>query len=935
MKKALFLAIGFCLITALNASAETGDSDPPALMSFTRQVPSVQDTNADTLVFRATFSEGVKNVTESDFVVSGTSADIASVTQVSPDVYDLTVSGGDLDTCSGTVGLDLAADQDIADLSDNPLPTGEPAVDETYELDNTPPTNPTLDCTSHTAGTWSSNDYIQFYDYTTSSDAGSGVDGYQDHWSTSPTWTPSQVKDMEENVLNTGANRDDGEWYYHIATVDNAGNWAVHDTYGPYQIDTVAPSAPDNLTPSDGSQVNTLSPVLSWDSCSDGGSGLDGSEPYRVEIVGPENTLAYRTTATSTTPTLPGDGTYTWRVSSQDDAGNDSAWSSLNTLHADTTKPNVTIDLAQGQADPTNESPVVFVASFDEEIDIGTFSGSDVVIGGTAATGDPGLGWVDLTSYSISIPVTNDGTVTVSIPAGVVEDFAGNLNTSSTNTDNEITFDTTAPQVVDVTVNDTLLSDADAGSGTFDVTIRFNESMDPTHDQVPAIAFIPDVTSSPQTLDIDTYGWSASDVANDTLRWSIDVIDEDQDVDAVAIDVFGGRDAAGNDLMSYAQQIEFEIDMLNPTLLTLYNVSGGAIRFWIEDSNAGGVIGFGADFSEEMDPNANPTLTFSPDITRNPILTLEHPTCVWWGEPVNQRVATIFDVVDRNVDVPDVSVRVTDARDSAGNPMETYTLDSCTPIPCISVDTLNPTVAGVSVGEPLIDRSDRGGTFTVTVYYSEPIKTGMDPAITFDPALDAALSPASGAWLNATTYEATYDIGHIDVAVSGVDVLVDGATDVRGNAQVAYVGKDLFDIETESGPRTIVMPTRANGETSFLDRCLDLEEGEEPPMVGSRPLGGHFNAGETVTGDLGILDADGKPCASTYIIVTLYAVDISTDPEGMEPLDSWNAHYAPEEECYRFEVDTTGLAPGIYDLRLGFEDGSTAWVRVEVAEEVE
>ena len=62
-------------------------------------------------------------------------------------------------------------------------------------------------------------------------------------------------------------------------------------------------------------------------------------------------------------------------------------------------------------------------------------------------------------------------------------------------------------------------------------------------------------------------------------------------------------------------------------------------------------------------------------------------------------------------------------------------------------------------------------------------------------------------------------------------------------------------------------------------------------------------------------------------------MDLTTDPEGMEPLDSWNASYDPEGMCYRFEVDTTGLTPGIYDLRLGFEDGSTAWVRVEVIDQ--
>jgi hypothetical protein len=50
------------------------------------------------------------------------------------------VSGGNLASFNGTVGLDLGGAQNITDLADNPLPAGEPATDQTYVLDNTAPT---------------------------------------------------------------------------------------------------------------------------------------------------------------------------------------------------------------------------------------------------------------------------------------------------------------------------------------------------------------------------------------------------------------------------------------------------------------------------------------------------------------------------------------------------------------------------------------------------------------------------------------------------------------------------------------------------------------------------------------------------------------------------------------------------------------------------
>lgn len=135
--------LSFNALTNTTPGAEeiyTLDNTAPTLDSFTRQTPSTSPTNADTLVFRATFSEDVSNVDASDFEVTGTTATITSVSSVDASTYDITVSGGDLSSLNGTVGLDVASGQDIVDLAANSLPAGEPATDETYVVDNTAPT---------------------------------------------------------------------------------------------------------------------------------------------------------------------------------------------------------------------------------------------------------------------------------------------------------------------------------------------------------------------------------------------------------------------------------------------------------------------------------------------------------------------------------------------------------------------------------------------------------------------------------------------------------------------------------------------------------------------------------------------------------------------------------------------------------------------------
>ena len=123
--------------------AATTDTTAPTVTSITPQDPTSSPTNSDTLTWRVTFSEAVENVDQAAFMITGTTATL-TVTPVTSltGVYDVTASGGDLESLDGTVTLAFAADQNIVDPSDNTLtattPTG--ANDPTFELDNTVPT---------------------------------------------------------------------------------------------------------------------------------------------------------------------------------------------------------------------------------------------------------------------------------------------------------------------------------------------------------------------------------------------------------------------------------------------------------------------------------------------------------------------------------------------------------------------------------------------------------------------------------------------------------------------------------------------------------------------------------------------------------------------------------------------------------------------------
>ena len=163
------------------------DTTPPMVTAFERYTPLDENTNADELVFKITFSEPVQNVGPDSFQVTGTSATATDLRtlggkeDINPDkigavrqgqemggqmgfmgrglsgrTFLLTVSGGDLATYNGVVGLDLALGggqidaridppapilivRRISDFAGNGLLTGEPATDETYTVDNRGP----------------------------------------------------------------------------------------------------------------------------------------------------------------------------------------------------------------------------------------------------------------------------------------------------------------------------------------------------------------------------------------------------------------------------------------------------------------------------------------------------------------------------------------------------------------------------------------------------------------------------------------------------------------------------------------------------------------------------------------------------------------------------------------------------------------------------
>lgn len=120
--------------------------------------------------------------------------------------------------------------------------------------------------------------------------------------------------------------------------------------------------------------------------------------------------------------------------------------SNLATVSFDDVPPTVTINQSGSQSDPTNNTTVQFTAVFSEAVT--NFTNTDITIGGTAGATTVAVSTTDNITWTVNISgMTNDGTVTATIPANAAQDAAGNLSGLSTSTDNSITVDITRPTV--------------------------------------------------------------------------------------------------------------------------------------------------------------------------------------------------------------------------------------------------------------------------------------------------------------------------------------------------------------------------------------------------------------------------------------------------------------------------------------------------------
>jgi serine protease len=237
------------------------------------------------------------------------------------------------------------------------------------ETDVTPPeSNPVLTSTHPSA--WS-NDATVDIAWSGGSDSGSGVDGYSYEWSQSASTTPDAIKDAEETARGTTSPQlADGEWWFHLRTGDNAGNWSEAVHLGPFRIDGTAPVNPTTSSTSHtAAWSNDATVDVSWLGASDVPSGLDGySYSWTQQAAGDPVTtkIAEENAGSATSPNLL-DGEWWFHLRTLDNAGNWSSAVHVGPFLIDTAPPETLIGSFDGTTFTfVSEAKATFECSLDD-----------------------------------------------------------------------------------------------------------------------------------------------------------------------------------------------------------------------------------------------------------------------------------------------------------------------------------------------------------------------------------------------------------------------------------------------------------------------------------------------------------------------------------------------------------------------------------------
>ncbi len=432
---------------ASSASATfTVDNTAPTVSSITATTPSNNNpTNATSVGYTVTFSEGVTGVDNTDFTatVSGVSTTGITVTPVSSSVYTVTVNGV---SGNGTVRLDLnSSSTGITDVAGNAISGGFTAGD-TYTIDNTPPVvtigAPSTTITNTGPVTYDVSYSDANFNSSSLSSANITVNATPGAAASSVTVTQNSPTDYTVTLSGITGFGALGISVQAGTSSDRAGNTdAGAGPSGTFSVDNTAPTVtsiaattPSNANPTNATSVTytvTFSKPVTGVDESDFTVSTSGTFGVVTSISGSGNTYLV------TVGSISGNGTLELNMTNSGDPIKDAAGNTLttspfgDTYTIDQTLPTATISAPSvTQTGNSGSGSVTYTVTYaDANFNTSNLTGSGITLIPTGtATGTVAVSGSG-TSYTVTISgITGLGTIGISVGAGFANDLAGNTD---------------------------------------------------------------------------------------------------------------------------------------------------------------------------------------------------------------------------------------------------------------------------------------------------------------------------------------------------------------------------------------------------------------------------------------------------------------------------------------------------------------------------
>jgi LPXTG-site transpeptidase (sortase) family protein len=392
------------------------DSIPPTISSIDRA--NADPTNLAQVDFAVTFSESVMGGESANFtLIPGGDVNGASITSVSTGPGTTRIVTVDTGTGDGTLGLNMISVTGVTDLAGNAL-IGLPFTGQVYTIDKTAPTvainnSPANPTTSQVAT----------FTFATSGD---------------PTMIECSLDGSVYAACDTATSQSyaglltEGFHDFNVRVTDAAGNinigsynWLI-DITPPDTVITGNPADPDNdPNPAFEFMGNDISGIADFECQLDGGG---------FSLCGTGNKIGPLT-----------DGPHTFDVRAIDNTGHTDPTPASYSWTVDATGPFVSIGIPSVVL--TSSDPVDFGVTITDA-DTMNLQDKDVILN---KSGTADATTIIITNGSTANPtitisgVTGDGTIGISILAGVATDTLGNPNLETSS----VTFvvDNTAPQI--------------------------------------------------------------------------------------------------------------------------------------------------------------------------------------------------------------------------------------------------------------------------------------------------------------------------------------------------------------------------------------------------------------------------------------------------------------------------------------------------------